>query len=336
VKRLPIIALLGLLLLEACSAGGDPAEHEEVDAGRDAKTTPRADAPADQLDASGGSYADEASTPPDPDVVEPDTISPPMDAVVPPPDVPVSPPDAPAADGSSPPQPDAPPPPPVDAPPDQAVLSCLVTFTVNGVQWDPPEGGAPDAQVSGRVVRLVGDAANIGSWSPTAGVLLAEIAPGTWSGTATFRDQQLTEFKFVKLEGTTPQWEGWQPYDSNRSLRVECLDDAGVLRDASDVTASDATSTDGSSADGAIDAQDGGMTSSDALGDTASHDATSDSASDASTDGGADVPADANDAAPEGGIIDDGSPSDGRVIPVPARGRTYAGTFGVRPGDATK
>lgn len=328
-KRLPIIAVLGLLALEACSAADETPDHEDpVDAGRDVKPTPRADAQGDELDASGGSYADEASVPPEPDVAQPDTISPPGDVIAPPPDVPDVRSDVLVPDGSMPPF-DAPPPPPFDAPPDQVVATCVVTFTVNGVSWDPPEGGLPDAQVAGRVVRLVGDAANIGSWVPTAGTLLMETMPGTWSGTATFRDQQLTEFKFVKLEGTTPEWENWLPYDSNRSLRVECEGDAGVLRDASDVTASDATATDGES-----DARGVDSTSSDAGSDASNHDGQSDGGADAvASDATADGGADANDA---GASQDSGAPSDGRVIPVPARGQRYIGTFGVRPGDATK
>ena len=328
-KRPQIIAILGLLALEACSAADETPDHEDVvDAGRDVKPTPRADAQGDQLDASGGSYADEGSVPPELDAAQPDTSSPPGDVVAPPPDVPDVRSDVPLPDGSMPPS-DAPPPPPVDALPDQVVVTCLVTFTVNGVSWDPPDGGLSDAQVAGRVVRLVGDAVNIGSWVPTSGVLLTETTPGTWSGTATFRDQQLTEFKFVKMEGTTPEWENWLPYDSNRSLRVECEGDAGVLRDAADVTASDATASDGER-----DARVADATSTDAGGDAPSQDGQSDGgmdafAGDASADGGAD----ANDG---GTSQDGGAPSDGRVIPVPARGQRYGGTFGVRPGDATK
>jgi hypothetical protein len=329
VKRLQIIGILGLLAFQACSAGDEkPDDEDVVDAGRDVKPTPRADAQGDELDASGGSYADEASVPPEPDAAQPDTISTPGDVIVPPPDVLDVQADIAVPDGSMPP-PDAPPPPPVDAPPDQVVATCLVTFTVNGVSWAPPEGGLPDAQVAGRVVRLVGDAVNIGSWAPTAGLLLTETTPGTWSGTTSFRDQQLTEFKFVKLEGATPEWENWLPYDSNRSLRVECEGDAGVLRDAADVTASDATPTDGES-----DTRGGDATSSDAGGDIPNHDGPSDGGADgAASDATADAGADANDG---GTLQDGGAVSDGPVIPVPARGQRYVGTFGVRPADATK
>jgi hypothetical protein len=313
VRRLQIIALLGLLTLEACSAADEPADRPSTDAGRDTKTPPRPDVQgADQLDASGGSYADETSAPPDPDVTAPDASSPPADVTVPP-DVTIPPLDGPATPDVTVP-PDAPPPPPIDSTPDQTVPSCLVTFTVNGVHWDAPEGGA-DAPVTGRVVRLVGDAANIGSWTPTAGALLAETGFGTWSGTATFRDQQLIEFKFVKLEGITPEWETWIPFDSNRSLRVECFGDGGVLRDAADAGAAHDAMIDGP-VDGAIDA------------DVASDTASGDGPSEGAADGGIiDANTDAQDAA---------GPSDGRVVPVPARGLRYVGDFGVRPPDATK
>jgi hypothetical protein len=294
VNRLQIIAVLGLVTLSGCSAADEPADRPPADAGRDTRTTVvRSDGPsADRLDASGGGYADEASTTPEPDVAVPDGPSPPPDAPVPPPDG--SPPD-----GSSPPPTDAPPPPPMDVTPDQMITSCVVSFTVTGVAWSNPEGGAGDAQVPGRAVRLVGDAANLGTWAPTSGVPLTETSPGTWAGTTTFRDQQLTEFKFVKMEGTTPEWENWLPYDSNRSLRVECFGDAGTLRDANDADAPLAS-------DGFFDAS----------GDIATTDR-------GAIDAGADT-------------IDSGAPPDGSVVPVPARGRTYVGAFGVRPADATK
>ena len=317
VYRLRIIALVGLVALEACSAADDVAERPAADGGRDTRTTPRPDVQsADQLDASGGSYADEASTPPDPEDATLDTTSPPGDGALPPPDGSTPP------DGTIPPSNDAPPP-PLDVTPDQSAPSCVVTFTVNGVRWDAPEGG--DAQVSGRAVRLVGDAANIGSWAPTAGVLLTETSTGTWSGTATFFDQQLTEFKFVKLEGVTPEWETWAPFDSNRSLRVECFGDGGVLRDAADAAAdSDAFSP----SDGTADRSDGDAAALDVFGDGVNSDGTSDAADGASSDAGA---LDGN-----SDVQDSRGPGDGRVVPVPARGRIYVGEFGVRPADATK
>ena len=319
-NRLQIIAVLGLSALPGCSAADDvPGDRPPVDAGRDTRTTVRSDAQtSDRLDASGGGYADEASTP-EPDVTVPDVPSPPPDVAVPPSDGSPPPPD-----GISPPPIDSPPPPPVDVTPDQAIASCLVSFTVNGVTWSTPEGGTGDAQSPGRLVRLVGDAANLGSWMPTAGVLLTEISPGTWSGTTTFRDQQLTEFKFVKLEGATPEWENWLPYDSNRSLRVECFGDAG----ASDAADADATTATDGFADRAADAD--AAATSDVASDQSSSDGSIDSADGAGTD-----------AATADGIVTDapadaGAPSDVRVVPVPARGRTYVGAFGVRPADATK
>jgi hypothetical protein len=321
VNRFQIIAVLGLATLPACSAADDvPGDRPPADAGRDTRTTVRADGQnADRLDASGGGYADEASTP-DPDATLPDVPSPPPDAPAPPSDGQPPPPDgaAPPRDGSAPPPDDAPPPPPMDVTSDQAVLSCLVSFTVNGVAWSAPEGGTGDAQSPGRAVRLVGDAANLGSWAPSGGVLLTETSPGNWYGTVTFRDQQLTEFKFVKFEGATPEWENWLPYDSNRSLRVECFGDAGVPRDASDA---DVTTVSDGPLDRVMDGD--GFAASDVAGDMTGTDA-----NDATADGALlDATADAVDAA---------APSDERVIPVPARGRTYIGVFGERPPDATK
>ena len=322
-NRFQIIAVLGLVTLSACSAADDvPADRPPPDAGRDSRTTVRADGQStDRLDASGGGYADEASTTPEPDGTAPDAPSPPPDVPDPPSDGQPPPPD-----GSAPPPIDAPRPPPMDVTPDQVVLSCLVSFTVNGVVWSAPEGGTGDAQSPGRAVRLVGDAPNLGSWAPTGGVPLTEISPGNWSGTATFRDQQLTEFKFVKFEGTTPEWENWLPYDSNRSLRVECFGDAGALRDASDAGADATTVTDGT-ADRATDGD--APAASDVAGDVTGTDGAHDAASDATADDGA-----AMDAAAD--AVDGGAPSDAPVMPVPARGRTYVGVFGVRPADATK
>jgi hypothetical protein len=319
VNRLQIIAVLGVATLAACSASDEPADRPRVDAGRDTRTTVvRVDGQSpDRLDASGGGHADEASTRPDPDVAVPDGPSPPPDAAVPPPDG-----SPPLPDGSSPPPADAAPP-PMDVTPDVAVASCVVSFTVHGVAWSNPEGGASDAQVPGRIVRLVGDPANLGSWTPTSGVPLTETSPGIWSGTAILRDQQLTEFKFVKMEGTTPEWENWLPYDSNRSLRVECHGDAGTLRDAIEV---DATTAGDSAGDRTTH---GDGATSDVVSDQSAGDGSVDAAADAATIDGAvsDATADA---------IDWGAPSDARVVPVPARGRAYVGMFGVRPPDATK
>jgi hypothetical protein len=310
VNRLQLTAALGIVALSACSAAdGMPPERPPADAGRDTRTTVRSDAQGtDRRDGGGGSDADDASTTPEPDVANPDAPSPPRDVAIPPPDGSSMPPD-----GSGPPPVDAPPP---DGTPDHLIASCLVSFTVHGVVWQAPEAGAGDAQSPGRMVRLVGDATNLGSWAPTAGVLLTEISAGTWSGTASFRDQQLTEFKFVKLRGTTPEWETWLPFDSNRSLRVECFGDAGDAVDAptaTDVAGDRAIQDDAPASDAVADR---GNDTIDAASDGPTADATP-----------VDATADAIDAA---------APSDAPVVPVPARGRTYVGVFGVRPPDATK
>jgi hypothetical protein len=314
VNRLQLTAVLGTVALSACSAADDmPPERPPADAGRDTRTTVRTDAPGtDRRDASGGSDADDASTTPEPDVANADASSPPPDVAIPPSDGSSMPPDR-----SAPPPVDAPLPPP-DGTPDQLIVSCLVSFTVHGVVWQAPEAGAGDAQSPGRMVRLVGDATNLGSWAPTAGVPLTEISAGTWSGTANFRDQQLTEFKFVKLQGTTPEWETWLPFDSNRSLRVECFGDAGVAGDAVDATIATDVAGDRAIQDDAP---------SDAVADRG------DSSIDAASDG---PTADATPVDATADAIDATAPSDAPVVPVPARGRTYVGVFGVRPLDATK
>ena len=306
--RSRILAVFAMISGAACSAA-DPAERTPVDAGRDTRTTPRADALADQNDARGADVADDGA--PDVDGA--------ADAVIPPADAPSDRSDAATGDGAAPDAPalpDAPisdvaPPrdadasPPLDATADAAITTCFVSFTVSGVLWDA-EAGAPDAAPSARIVRVVGDAANLGAWTPSAGVPLAEISPSTWSGTANLRDGQLIEFKFVKLQGSTPEWENWQPYDSNRSLRVVCPADGGVLVDAGDgATPSDAAG-DAADANGDISIADG---LSDVVADSATPDATFD-ASD--------------------------SISDSPVTSVPARGHSYTGAFGVRPPDATK
>jgi hypothetical protein len=315
VNRLQLTAVLGLVALSACSAADMPPERPPADAGRDTRTTVRSDAQGtDRRDASGGGNADDASTTPEPDVANPDAPSPPPDVAIPPPSDGSSMP----PDGSGPPPLDAPLPPP-DGTPDQLIASCLVSFTVHGVVWQAPEAGAGDAQSPGRMVRLVGDATNLGSWAPAAGVLLTEISAGTWSGTASFRDQQLTEFKFVKLQGTTPEWETWLPFDSNRSLRVECFGDAGVAGDAVDATTTTDVASDRAVRDDAP--------ASDAVADRG--DNSIDAASDGPTGDATPVDATAD-------AIDAAAPSDAMVVPVPARGRTYVGVFGVRPPDATK
>lgn len=322
-KRSPIFAVLAMISVQACSAD-DPTERPAADAGRDTRTTSRADALADQNDARGADAIDvtDAGAPPSPDGAA-DVEVPPLDATDDRPNVDAS--DTPdLADSATPDV--APPldadagPPPFDATSDPIVTTCFVSFTVSGVAWDS-DAGAPDAQSSARIVRVVGDIANLGSWTPTAGVPLAETLPGTWSGTASLRDQQLVEFKFVKLQGSTPEWESWQPYDSNRALRVECGSDGGVLSDAGDGAAPplDAPTSDGATSDAAGDATDSDV--ADAISDATPSDASS---GDAGADGLDATTADAADAS-----------SDARGT-GPARGRNYTGVFGVRPPDATK
>jgi hypothetical protein len=304
--------MLAMIAVPACSAADDAADRPPADAGRDTRV--RYDVEVDRRDARESDGAGDGETP-GADAT-PDLLPPP-DAL----DAPVvadaaaetSVPDA-TVDGAAPRDADATST-PGDAAVDPTITTCLVSFTVTGVRWDA-EGGAPDGQASARVVRLVGDAANLGSWSPTAGLLLMESGAGTWSGAATFRDQQIIEFKFVKLEGVTPEWETWQPFDSNRSLRVECTGDAGAL-DATEGGLSDVATNDG--ADVASDAADASSTdappSDAAPPDATPLDATSDAAGDdATSDAIADV----------------------RVTTGPARGRSYTGVFGVRPADATK
>jgi hypothetical protein len=59
---------------------------------------------------------------------------------------------------------------------------------------------------------------------------MVEKAPGAWATTLAISNGVILEFKFVKVEGDrTPVWEQWLPFDSNRSLRVDCSSDGGVL-----------------------------------------------------------------------------------------------------------
>ena len=231
-NRLQIIAVLGLSALPGRSAANDvPGDRPPVDAGRDTRTTVRSDAPAsNRLDASGGSYADEASTP-EPDVAVPDVPSPPPDVAVPPPDGSPPPPD-----GTSPPPIDSPPPPPVDVTPQSGrrfvsrqfhrQRRCLVDAgrRHRGRAVARPPGASRRRR---REPRFMDADRRSASHRDFARNLV---------GHDDFRDQQLTEFKFVKLEGRRP-WENWLPYDSNQSLRVECFGDAG----ASDAADADAT-----------------------------------------------------------------------------------------------
>jgi hypothetical protein len=117
----------------------------------------------------------------------------------------------------------------VDAPGDPPIVGCTVDFTVSGVSWD--DNGPPDAADSGlRVVRLVGDASALGAWDPGSGPPMIEKAPGAWSTSVALADHVALEFKFVKVDaGRAPEWEQWPPFDSNRSLLVECSADGGTV-----------------------------------------------------------------------------------------------------------
>jgi hypothetical protein len=149
-------------------------------------------------------------------------------------------------------------------------VTCQVIFAVNGINWEQPEGGIA-ADASSHAVYLVGDAPILGAFIPASGVSLTESASDTWTGSVPLLDQLRIEFKFVKIvSGVAPEWEGFGPYDSNRSLIVDC------------------------SSDGAAPAANPNPTG--------------------------------NEAGSDGGT----------VVGVPATGKTYFGTFNVRPADATK
>jgi hypothetical protein len=122
---------------------------------------------------------------------------------------------------------DAPDEAPLDALRDPPVVGCSVDFTVSGVTWDtdPPIGDA-----NARGVRLVGDIGALGGWEPMWGLLLDENAPGAWSASIPLFDQITVEFKFVKMDsGRAPQWEQWVPFDSNRSLTIDCSSDGATV-----------------------------------------------------------------------------------------------------------
>jgi hypothetical protein len=115
-----------------------------------------------------------------------------------------------------------------DATPDVPIVGCNVDFTVSGVVW---EDDAPfDAGDGGdRVVRLVGNVGALGSWTPTSGLPMTEKAPGAWSAAVALPEEIALEFKFVKMaSGRAAEWE-WLPFDSNRSLLVECTADGGTV-----------------------------------------------------------------------------------------------------------
>ena len=114
-----------------------------------------------------------------------------------------------------------------DAQRDAPVVGCDVDFTVSGVTWDD-DGATGDG--GSRGVRLVGDIGLIGAWEPTSGLLLLEKAPGAWSASIHLADRLAIEFKFVKTEsGRPPEWEEWPPFNSNRSLMVDCTADGGTV-----------------------------------------------------------------------------------------------------------
>jgi hypothetical protein len=114
-----------------------------------------------------------------------------------------------------------------DAVGDPPIVGCTVDFTVSGVTWD---GGtaAEDGGMHG--VHLVGDVGQLGAWSPDAGRSMTEKAPGAWSTSIVLDDRLIVEFKFVKVRsGAQPEWEQWPPFDSNRSLLVDCGADGGTV-----------------------------------------------------------------------------------------------------------
>jgi len=116
---------------------------------------------------------------------------------------------------------------PFDAPSDPTIVGCPVDFTVSGVTW--AEAG-PTADSGSRGVRLVGDIGSFGAWEPTLGVPLREKAPGAWSANLPLSDRLTLQFKFVKMEsGRPPEWEEWLPFDSNRSLMIDCTSDGGTV-----------------------------------------------------------------------------------------------------------
>jgi hypothetical protein len=118
---------------------------------------------------------------------------------------------------------------PGDTSSDRPIVGCTVDFTVSGVSWD--DDGAADAGDGGvRVVRLVGDIDALGAWTPSAGLSMIAKAPGAWSTTVRLAQELSLEFKFVKWQsGSAPEWEEWLPFDSNRSLMVDCSLDGGTV-----------------------------------------------------------------------------------------------------------
>jgi hypothetical protein len=59
---------------------------------------------------------------------------------------------------------------------------------------------------------------------------MTEKAPGAWSTNVRLVQELTLEFKFVKMvSGSAPEWEQWLPFDSNRSLMVDCSLDGGTV-----------------------------------------------------------------------------------------------------------
>jgi hypothetical protein len=111
------------------------------------------------------------------------------------------------------------------------VMTCSVTFTVHGVTFPPPEGGAAtDAgDASSPAVYVVGSDSALGGtipvWTITAGLLLHQepSAADTWTGSVVLTDQEQIIFKFVEVTPENPM--GWESLGSpftNRSLKVDC------------------------------------------------------------------------------------------------------------------
>jgi hypothetical protein len=110
---------------------------------------------------------------------------------------------------------------------DPPIVGCTVDFTVSGVGW---EDDGPIGEGGVRVVRVVGGLGPLGEWTPAEGLAMIEKAPGAWAASFRVSDGVVFEFKFVKIDGDRPpEWEQWLPLDSNRSLRVDCSSDGGIL-----------------------------------------------------------------------------------------------------------
>jgi hypothetical protein len=124
---------------------------------------------------------------------------------------------------------------PRDGPPDRVTLGCTVELTVTGVAWDVVDGPhdarrEEDAGREGgaRGVKIVGDLPALGMWDPAMALSLVEKGPGTWSVVVVLSDGLPLQFKFVKLDPAhAPEWESWEPFDSNRSMRIDCAIDGG-------------------------------------------------------------------------------------------------------------